>query len=72
MADERVSTETQLELIKLEMGHIRELVSEIKIKIESNNFVTREEFATIKNVVYGGIGLILTGVILAGLSLVLK
>lgn len=72
MPEERVSTETQLELIKLEMGHIRELVAEIKTKIESNNFVTREEFATIKNVVYGGIGLILTGVVLSGLALILR
>lgn len=72
MAEERVSTETQLELIKLEMGHIRELVAEIKAKIDSNNFVTKAEFATVRNVVYGGIGLIMTGVVLAGLALIIK
>jgi hypothetical protein len=72
MAEPGISNETQLELIKQEMGHIRSLVFEIKTKIDSNNFVTKEEFNGVKNVVYGGIGLILSGVILAGLGLILR
>lgn len=72
MPDEKVSTETQLELIKQEMGHIRELVAEIKNQIQSNKFATVERVQRLEAIVYGGAGLILTGVILAGLTLILK
>ncbi|MEK6883962.1 MAG: hypothetical protein AABY22_30310 [Nanoarchaeota archaeon] len=46
-------------------------IEEIKLKLEKH-YVLKEEFDPIKNLVYGGVGLILIGVLGAILMLIIK
>lgn len=48
-----------LELISQDIGYIKRDVQEIKQKLEAN-YVTKDEFAPIKNIVYGMVVLVLT------------
>lgn len=53
-----------------DVASIKDKVINIEKKLESN-YVTRDEFTPIKNLVYGLVGLILTGVVMALLGLVI-
>ena len=50
---------------------IHENLKDINVKLD-NKFVTKESFSPVRNTVYGMIGIILTGVIIAIMSVVLK
>ena len=53
------------------MEYIQKDIAEIKTKLDQK-YVTKEEFSTVKAIVYGMVGLILTAVIIAVVSIVLK
>ena len=53
-----------------DVASIKDKVISIEKKLE-NNYVTKDEFTPIKNLVYGLVGLILTGVVMALLGLVI-
>lgn len=55
----------------IEMRYIRRDLDEIKLKLDGS-YVTKEEFAPIKKIVYGLVSIILVGVVGALVGLVLK
>ena len=63
--------QNDIDYIKEGMNDIKTAVNDIKKNIEEQ-YVTRAEFAPIKQVVYGIIGLLITAVFGALLSLVVK
>lgn len=69
-----VELSAEIKLIQTDIKYIREAISDIKKVIQSNDakYASAKDLARLEKIVYGGAGLILTGVILAGLSLVLK
>jgi hypothetical protein len=60
-----------LAVIKNDIGYIKKEVDEIKGLVQTK-YVTKEEFLPIKNLVYGMVAVIMTGVIGAVLALVIK
>ena len=54
-----------------DLSYIKRDVKEIKDTLKKD-YVTRSEFEPIKNVVYGVVGLMLTGVVGALITLILK
>ena len=50
---------------------IKNDIAWIKEHLKSNGFVKREEFTPVKRIVYGSVGLILTAVLLGGMSFLL-
>lgn len=62
---------TSNEVIATDIGYIKRDLAEIKNKME-NNYVTRDEFTPVRNIVYGMAGLILIGFVGAIISLVIK
>jgi hypothetical protein len=63
--------QTEIALIAQDIKYIKDDVQEIKGKLEKN-YITREEFDPIKKIVYGIVGLVLTGVLGALLALVIR
>jgi len=59
------------EYIKLGLEDTKNNINLIKNKLE-NRYISRDEFAPIKSIVYGLVGLILTGVVGALIALILK
>ena len=57
--------------IKTDLDYIKRDIAEIKATIRAD-YVTREEFSPIKNIVYGLVGIILTSVIGALVALVIQ
>ena len=55
----------------LDIAYIKADLAEIKVNLD-NKYVTKEEFQTVKALVYGFAGLILTSVVLALVYLVIK
>jgi hypothetical protein len=53
------------------MEYIQKDISEIKTKLD-NKYVSKEEFATVKSIVYGLVSLILIAVVGAGISILFK
>ena len=64
-------TDENPESIKIELRYIRRDLDDIKNKLD-DHYVTSEEFAPIKNIVYGLVGLILSSVVVGILALVLR
>lgn len=62
---------TQIAVIANDINYIKTDIKDIKSKLESD-YVTQEEFRPIRNLVYGMVSLVLTGVLGALVSLVLK
>lgn len=60
-----------LEKLETDVQYIRRDLDEIKEKLD-NGFVTKAEFAPVKSIVYGLVGLILTGVTIALLAVVVN
>ena len=60
--------------IKVELKYIRRDLDEIKhnFTLFSNRYVTKDEFAPVKNLVYGLVTLILTAVVGALITLVIR
>ncbi len=69
-----VELSSEIKLIQTDIKYIREAIQDIKKVIEDGDskYASAKDLARLERIVYGGIGLILTGVILAGLGLVLK
>lgn len=65
------SMNTKLAIISTDVGYIKSEVRDIKSQM-AGAFVTKDEFAPVKNLVYGLAGLILTACVLAIVGLVLK
>lgn len=63
------TTTTQLAVIAKDIEYIKRDVVEIKTNVKSQ-YVHKAEFEPIKKIVYGLVGIILSGVILAVLSFV--
>lgn len=57
--------------IDVSIGYIQRDISQINQKLD-HNYVTKEEFAPVKTLVYGMVGLILVAVIGALLTLVIR
>lgn len=60
-----------LAVIQTEIGYVKSEIVAIKELIQEQ-YVTKEEFGPIKKLVYGMVGLILTGVMVGILALILK
>jgi len=60
--------------IKIELKYIRRDLDEIKANFNllSKRYVTKDEFAPVKNIVYGLVALILTAVVGALITLVVR
>lgn len=69
MAEETQSD--NIAVIKNDLQYIKRDLSDIKGKLE-NDYVTREEFAPIKNLVYGVVSLILVAFVGGLITLVLR
>ena len=69
-----VELSSEIKLIQTDIKYIRDAIQDIKKVIENgdNKYASAKDLARLERIVYGGVGLILTGVILAGLGLVLK
>lgn len=59
----------QNDAVNVTLGYIQRDVSAINEKLD-NNYVTKDDFLPVKNIVYGLTGLILTAAILALLKLI--
>ncbi len=64
-----------------EVEELRKLLQEIKVQVVrletlmnlmQDNYVTRAEFEPVRNLVYGLVGLLLTGVVGAMIALIVK
>lgn len=62
-----MNEDASLKVLANDISYIKKDISEIKdsIKDLSDKYVTKEEFAPIKNIVYGMVGLILTAALVA-------
>lgn len=67
----RQGMETQIAVIATKVEAIEQSVQNIEEKLEGH-YVTKEEFDPIKRLVYGVVGLILTSVVVAVLTIVIK
>ena len=65
------TTQTDIAVMKNDLSYIKREVIDIKVLVQQE-YVTRAEFDPIKKIVYGLVGIILTGVAGALLTLVLK
>lgn len=65
------SLETKIELALDQLERVREDIKALESKIDAQ-YVTRYEFDPIKKIVYGMVTLVLTGVIGAILTLVIR
>ena len=63
--------ETKMEVALEQLVRVREDLKELHNKID-NNYVTRIEFEPVRNIVYGLVSLLLTGVIGGLLMMVIK
>ena len=57
--------------LALDISYIKADLAEIKVQLD-NKYVTKEEFATVRTLVYGFAGLILTSVVLSLIYLVVS
>ena len=62
---------TQVAIVANDVSYIKEEVRDIKILVQQD-YVTKAEFDPVKKLVYGLVALILTAVMVALISLVLK
>ena len=59
------------ESTKIDLGYIREQLGEIRARLDTK-FVTIEAFDPVRKLVYGLVGLALTGIVLSIMALVLR
>lgn len=69
---DRLDKATNNDLVLYKLEELKKDIVELKkeMKESSDNYIKREEFLPVRNVVYGMVGLILTGVLLALVGLV--
>jgi len=63
--------ETKMEVALEQLVRVREDLKELNNKID-NNYVTRIEFEPVRNIVYGLVSLLLTGIIGSLLMMVIR
>lgn len=63
--------ETKIEVALEQLVRVREDIKELNTKID-NNYVTRIEFEPVRNIVYGLVSLLLTGIIGSLLMVVIR
>ena len=68
---ERRSYDAQVARILEKVENIEKKVDKIEMGIE-RNYITRQEFAPVKNIVYAMVGLVLAGVLTAIIALVVR
>jgi hypothetical protein len=68
---ERRSYDAQVARILEKVENIEKKVEKIELCIEKN-YITRQEFAPVKNIVYAMVGLVLAGVLTALIALVVQ
>jgi hypothetical protein len=68
---EKMTDKTKLAVIQKDLEYIKINVKDIRDKMEKE-YVSRAEFEPIRNIVYGMVTLVLTGVVGALLTLVLR
>lgn len=66
----RTTDESDLAVMANDIKYIREDILDIKRKLE-NEYITRQEFDPVKKIVYGIIGVVLTGVLGSLLGLII-
>ena len=64
-------TQLSMELMSKDIGYIKEDLKEIKDKLDLR-YVSKEEFLPVQRITYGLTGLILTSVVIAIVTLVVK
>lgn len=62
---------TQIALMAQDIVYIKKSVDDLALKVD-HNYITKDEFQPVKQLVYGLVGLILTAVIGAIMALVLR
>ncbi len=62
---------TQIALMAQDIGYIKRSVDDLTVKVD-HNYVTKEEFKPVKQLVYGLVALILTAVVGAIMALVIR
>lgn len=65
------SIETKIAVMANDVKRIKDDVHEVKRKLEAD-YITRTEFDPVKKIVYGLVALVLTGVIGALITLIIK
>lgn len=71
------TTKTKIALMKKDIDYIKKAVDDLKKSVDEvkknteENFVTKAEFAPVKQIVYGLVGLVLTAVVGALIGLVI-
>jgi uncharacterized membrane protein YkoI len=66
----RIGRNGDVQLLNFKIDNLTEEVKKINDKLE-NHYVTEDQFKPVKNVVYGMVGLILSGVLVAVISLII-
>jgi hypothetical protein len=69
--NKETTDKVKLAVIQKDLEYIKCSVEEIKGKLDKE-YVTQDEFTPVKNIVYGIVGLILTSVVGALITLILK
>ena len=64
-------TNSLIAVISNDLAYIKRDIADIKLKLESN-YVTKDEFSIVKNIVYGMVALVLTSFMGALTFLVFK
>ena len=72
--DNELDSRVTLGVIHADLKNMKEALIEIKQIIASfkNDYITKEEFAPVKAIVYALVGLVMTGFVLALIALVIK
>lgn len=72
--DNELDSRVTLGVIHADVKNMKEALIEIKQIIASfkNDYITKEEFAPVKAIVYALVGLVMTGFVLALIALVIK
>ncbi len=68
---EQETQAVSIAVMKSDVSYVRKAVDDLTTKID-HNYVTKEEFTLVKNLVYGFVGLVLVAVVGAILSYVVR
>lgn len=63
--------ETTLALIEQDLKYIKESVDAMSQRLDKN-YVTLDQFAPVKSIVYGMVGLILSSIVVALIALIIR
>ena len=74
MPDKNLTEKTEIAVMSNDIGYIKSTIVQMDKKFDNlaNQFVTRNEFNPVRNIVYGAVSLILTAALIALLTLIFK